>query len=220
MIKKKKKTEKTTFFRENTCDSVLDGGTPRCHLRRAQIKRYRIVGDGPQPCRATRDAGATFARRSIGRSVGVSFRLDRTKKPRRYYNDVSHTTFTFAGRPDPPRYCLPVNVTSTRFAVQCEPGYGGGLPQHFACTVRATAAASADSAETVHTGRPGRATVEVTGLRPSTQYVATVYASNAKGSSAGHVRVYVETAPNPKDPRVAGGCASVLFFRRKLYNRV
>lgn len=97
---------------------------------------------------------------------------------------------------------MPVNVTSSRFTVQCRPGYDGGLPQRLACTV-----ATGDRpyhVEASYNGSHDRAAVDVTGLRPSTQYVATVYASNAKGLSPGHVRVYVETAPNPKDPRVAG----------------
>lgn len=95
-----------------------------------------------------------------------------------------------------------MNVTSTRFTVQCQPGYGGGLPQHIACTVATID--RPDVVEASYDGPTGHAAIEVTGLRPSTQYVATVYASNAKGTSADHVRVYVETAPNPKDPRVAG----------------
>ncbi|XP_060858904.1 hemicentin-1-like [Metopolophium dirhodum] len=111
-----------------------------------------------------------------------------------------------AGRPDPPRNCLPVNVTSTRFTIRCEPGYGGGLPQHFACTVATID--RPDVAEASYVGQTGHVAVKITGLRPSTRYVATVYASNAKGSSIGQVRVYVETAPNPKDPRVAGDSTS------------
>ncbi|XP_025422622.1 hemicentin-1-like [Sipha flava] len=113
-----------------------------------------------------------------------------------------------AGRPDPPRNCMPVNVTSTRFTVHCEPGYGGGLPQHLACKVRTTTGDRPDAVETSYRGRVGNSAVEVTGLRPSTRYVALVYAANAKGSSPGQVRVYVETAPNPKDPRVAGDSTS------------
>ncbi|CAI6357930.1 unnamed protein product [Macrosiphum euphorbiae] len=111
-----------------------------------------------------------------------------------------------AGRPDPPRNCLPVNVTSTRFAIRCEPGYGGGLPQHFACTLATID--RPDVVEASYVGQTGHMVVKITGLRPSTRYVATVYASNAKGSSVGQVRVYVETAPNPKDPRVAGDSTS------------
>ncbi|XP_029346856.1 hemicentin-1 [Acyrthosiphon pisum] len=111
-----------------------------------------------------------------------------------------------AGRPDPPRNCLPVNVTSTRFTIRCEPGYGGGLPQNFACTVATID--RPDVAEASYVGQTGHTAVKITGLRPSTRYVATVYASNAKGSSIGQVRVYVETAPNPKDPRVAGDSTS------------
>ncbi|VVC29732.1 Fibronectin type III,Immunoglobulin subtype,Immunoglobulin-like domain,Immunoglobulin-like [Cinara cedri] len=111
-----------------------------------------------------------------------------------------------AGRPDPPRNCLPVNVTSTRFTVVCDPGYGGGLPQHFECTVATSD--RPDVTEATYDGRTGRTYIQVTGLRPSTRYVASVYAANAKGSSANHVSVYVETAPNPKDPRVAGDSTS------------
>lgn len=108
----------------------------------------------------------------------------------------------WTGIPDPPRNCSPVNVTSTRFTVQCESGYGGGLPQHLACTV--STSDQPNIAEASYDGQTGHEAVEVTGLRPSTQYVATVYSNNAKGSSASNVRVYVETAPNPKDPHVAG----------------
>lgn len=106
------------------------------------------------------------------------------------------------GRPDPPRSCLPVNVTSTRFTIVCDPGYGGGLPQHFGCAVATSD--RPDVTEATYNGRTGRTSIQVTGLRPSTRYVARVYSVNAKGSSANHVGVYVETAPNPKDPRVAG----------------
>jgi len=123
------------------------------------------------------------------------------------------------GRPDPPKNCLPVNVTSTRFTIQCEPGYGGGLPQHFACTVATID--RPDVPEASYVGQTGHVAVKITGLRPSTRYVTTVYASNAKGTSIGHVRVYVETAPNPKDPHVAGQWIYIFKFSNiKLLSRI
>ncbi|XP_050531047.1 hemicentin-1-like isoform X1 [Daktulosphaira vitifoliae] len=111
-----------------------------------------------------------------------------------------------AERPGSPRNCTPINITSTRFTVFCELGYGGGLPQHLTSNV--AMAARPDLMIANYNGQAGLSYIEATGLRPSTQYVATVYAINAKGTSIRHMRVYVETAPNPKDPRVAGDSTS------------
>ncbi|XP_050439525.1 hemicentin-1-like [Adelges cooleyi] len=113
-----------------------------------------------------------------------------------------------AERPGPPRTCTPMNVTSTRFTVLCEPGYGGGLPQQLICTV--AVAGRSDHKLNSYQSQTGQTSVQVTGLRPSTQYVVTIHSSNAKGPSTRYIQVYVETAPNPKDPRVAGDSTSTV----------
>ncbi|NXW72623.1 NPHN protein, partial [Hirundo rustica] len=82
-------------------------------------------------------------------------------------------------RPDPPRALQLSGVSGTSLSLTWEPGFDGGLPQHFLLRAEGPDAPPPPAA-LVTSGFA----LTVGGLRPATPYDVTVRARNARGDSA------------------------------------
>ncbi|NWY93711.1 NPHN protein, partial [Loxia curvirostra] len=97
-------------------------------------------------------------------------------------------------RPDPPRALRLSGLSGTSLSLAWEPGWDGGLPQHF--LLRADGPnAPPPPAALVTSGF----SLTLGGLRPDTPYDVTVFACNARGDSA-PVRLRAVTSAVPEAP--------------------
>ncbi|XP_047105067.1 neural cell adhesion molecule 2-like [Schistocerca piceifrons] len=94
-----------------------------------------------------------------------------------------------AGRPFPVRNCSLWNQTASSVEVVCQPGFDGGLPQHFVLELHAAPASRAGTASSSSAGARLNVTASdfpsfvLTDLEPDLTFWAAIYAVNAKGRS-------------------------------------
>ncbi|XP_072776858.1 nephrin, partial [Taeniopygia guttata] len=98
-------------------------------------------------------------------------------------------------RPDPPRALRLSGVSGTSLSLTWEPGFDGGLPQHFLLRA-AGPGAPPPPAAIVTSGW----SLTVGGLRPATPYDVTVRARNGRGDSAPARLRAATSAPPPAPP--------------------
>ncbi|XP_049827035.1 nephrin-like [Schistocerca gregaria] len=84
-----------------------------------------------------------------------------------------------AGRPFPVRNCSLWNQTASSVEVVCQPGFDGGLPQHFVLELHAAAGAGAR----LNLTASDFPSFVLTDLEPDLTFWAAIYAVNAKGRS-------------------------------------
>ncbi|NXM98590.1 NPHN protein, partial [Sylvia borin] len=99
-----------------------------------------------------------------------------------------------ADRPDPPRALRLSEASGTSLSLSWEPGFNGGLPQHFLLRAEGPDAPPPPAA-LVTSGFA----VTLGGLRPDTSYDVTVRARNARGESA-PARLTAATSALPEAP--------------------
>uniref|UniRef100_A0A674GEN9 Uncharacterized protein n=1 Tax=Taeniopygia guttata TaxID=59729 RepID=A0A674GEN9_TAEGU len=100
-------------------------------------------------------------------------------------------------RPDPPRALRLSGVSGTSLSLTWEPGFDGGLPQHFLLRA-AGPGAPPPPAALVTSGW----SLTLGGLRPATPYDVTVRARNGRGDSApARLRAATSAPPSAPPPR-------------------
>lgn len=95
----------------------------------------------------------------------------------------TESALCFAGKPFPVRNCTLSNQTSNSVEVSCQPGFDGGLPQHFLLELY-----SADSGvPRYNLTSSDHPTFFLTNLEPDVTFRIAVFAVNSKGRSTGIV---------------------------------
>ncbi|XP_049788498.1 uncharacterized protein LOC126191595 [Schistocerca nitens] len=118
-----------------------------------------------------------------------------------------------AGRPFPVRNCSLWNQTASSVEVVCQPGFDGGLPQHFVLELHAAPASRAGGASSSSGGARLNLTTSdfpsfvLTDLEPDLTFWAAIYAVNAKGRS---VPVLIEEITSRDAERRTGWCYLLL----------
>ena len=84
------------------------------------------------------------------------------------------------GKPEAVQNCTVTNESTDAFQVTCQPGFNGGLPQHFTLTVYKV---SPENAELNLSANLSSAlpTFTVSGLDPGSKYVGELVGHNVKG---------------------------------------
>ena len=85
------------------------------------------------------------------------------------------------GKPEAVQNCTVTNESTDAFQVTCQPGFNGGLPQHFTLTVYKV---SSENAELNLSANLSSAlpTFTVSGLDPGSKYVGELVGHNVKGT--------------------------------------
>ncbi|CAH1181158.1 unnamed protein product [Phyllotreta striolata] len=98
---------------------------------------------------------------------------------------------TPASRPDPPHSCVVGNVSHHSVSVSCKKGFDGGLRQKFVLTLLSGDVIIANLSSQLASD------FNISNLEATHDYLATIYAVNAKGPSKQSVPLAIRTLPAP-----------------------
>ena len=116
--------------------------------------------------------------------------------------------FIFSGKPEAVQNCSVTNESTDSFQVTCQPGFNGGLPQHFTLTVYKVSPESGelDLSANLSSALPA---FTVSGLDPGSKYVGELVGHNVKGMGVPQqIHVYTLKLPEKLIPHIGDGLSS------------
>ena len=135
-----------------------------------------------------------------------------------FYNVFGTIKILFIlGKPEAVQNCSVTNESTDSFQVTCQPGFNGGLPQHFTLTVYKVAPQSGelDLSANLSSALPA---FTVSGLDPGSKYVGELVGHNVKGMGVPtQIHVYTLKLPEKLIPHLEDGHTSA---GKKKYNLV
>ena len=112
------------------------------------------------------------------------------------------------GKPEAVQNCTVTNESTDSFQVTCQPGFNGGLPQHFTLTVYKV---STDNGELNLAANLSSAlpSFTVSGLDPGSKYVGELLGHNVKGMGVPtQIHVYTLKLPEKLIPHIEDGSSN------------
>ena len=125
--------------------------------------------------------------------------------------DCHFPLFCFSGKPEAVQNCTVTNESTDSFQVTCQPGFNGGLPQHFTLTVYKV---STDNGELNLAANLSSAlpSFTVSGLDPGSKYVGELLGHNVKGMGVPtQIHVYTLKLPEKLIPHIDDGSSNGKF---------
>ena len=126
--------------------------------------------------------------------------------------DCHFPLFCFSGKPEAVQNCTVTNESTDSFQVTCQPGFNGGLPQHFTLTVYKV---STDNGELNLAANLSSAlpSFTVSGLDPGSKYVGELLGHNVKGMGVPtQIHVYTLKLPEKLIPHLDDGSSNGKFY--------
>ena len=114
----------------------------------------------------------------------------------------------FSGKPEAVQNCSVTNESTDSFQVTCQPGFNGGLPQHFTLTVYKVSPQTGelDLSANLSSALPA---FTVSGLDPGSKYVGELVGHNVKGMGVPtQIHVYTLKLPEKLIPNIDDGHSS------------